>query len=448
MVGLIHVVKDLHKKGVKKWLLGLLLLCLVAGGGYAVYQQLIVIPRQEARRKVQTVPVERQNLPITVSANGTIRPERSINVSPKTSGRLKRLLVKEGDRVKQGQILAYMDDSNLRGQLIQAQGQLAAAQANLQKLLAGNRSEDIAQAEAELRNTQASLRQAEITLRQNQQLYATGAITNRDLIESQATRDSAQAEVARAQQALALQKNGSRSEDIAQARGQVLQNQGAVQNVQTQIDDTVIRAPFSGIVTRKFSDPGAFVTPTTAGSEVSSATSSSILSLAATNQVVADVAESNISQIRLGQEVSFQADAYPGKTFAGRVSQIAVESTVEQNVTSFEVKAAILSDPQQLLRSGMNVDVEFKAGELQNAIVVPTVAIARQQNATGVFVAKENNSPVFTPIKTGVTVNDKTQVLSGLSGNERVFISFPPGTRPQTRTPSLVPGMGSGSRSR
>lgn len=440
--------KDLDKKGVKKWLLGFLLLCLVAGGGYVVYQQLIVRPRQEARRKVQTVPIERQNLPITVSANGTIKPERSINVSPKTSGRLKRLLVKEGDRVKQGQILAYMDDSNLRGQLIQAQGQLAAAQANLQKLLAGNRSEDIAQAEAELRSTQASLRQAEITLRQNQQLYATGAITNRDLIESQATRDSAQAEVARAQQALALQKNGSRSEDIAQARGQVLQNQGAVQNVQTQIDDTVIRAPFSGIVTRKFSDPGAFVTPTTAGSEVSSATSSSILSLAATNQVVADVAESNISQIRLGQEVSFQADAYPGKTFVGRVSQIAVESTVEQNVTSFEVKAAILSDTQQLLRSGMNVDVEFKAGELQNAIVVPTVAIARQQNATGVFVAGENNSPLFTPIKTGVTVNDKTQVLSGLSGNERVFISFPPGTRPQTRTPSLVPGMGSGSRQR
>ena len=434
------------KKEINRWLLGFIFLCLIAGGGYA-YRQLFVNPQQEAR-KVLTARVERISLPVTVSANGTIQPERLINVSPKTSGRLKSLLVKEGDRVKQGQILAYMDDSNLRGQLIQAQGQLAAARANLQKLIAGNRSEDIAQAQAELRNVQAALREAAINLRQNQQLYSSGAISNRDLIASRAAYDSAVSEVTRAQQALALQQNGSRPEDIAQARAQVTQEQGAVQNIQTQINDTVIRAPFSGVVSKKYADPGAFVTPTTAGSEVSSATSSSILSLASTNQVVADIAESNIAQIRLGQEISFQADAYPGKTFAGRVTQIAVQSTVEQNVTSFEVKAAIASDNQQLLRSGMNVNVEFKAGELDNAMVVPTVAIARQENGTGVFVAGENNKPIFTPIQTGTTVNDKTEVLSGLTGTERVFITFPPGTKPQTRSPSFLPGMGSGSRSR
>lgn len=420
----------------------------MTGGGYTLYRQLVVIPQQQAKHKVLTARVERLSLPVTVSANGTIKPERLINVSPKTSGRLKSLLVKEGDRVKQGQILAYMDDSNLRGQLTQAQGQLAAAQANLQKLIAGNRSEDIAQAQAELGNVQAALQEAATNLRQNQQLYSSGAISNRDLIASRAAYDSAKAQVTRAQQALALQQNGSRPEDIAQARAQVMQQQGAVQNIQTEISDTVIRAPFSGVVSKKFADPGAFVTPTTAGSEVSSATSSSILSLASSNQVVADVAESNISQIRLGQEISFQADAYPGQTFTGRVTQIAVQSTVEQNVTSFEVKAAIASKNQQLLRSGMNVNVEFKAGELDNAMVVPTVAIARQENGTGVFVAGENNKPIFTPIKTGTTVNDKTQVLSGLTGTERVFITFPPGTKPQTRSPSLIPGMGGGSRSR
>ena len=428
-------------------MLGLIFLCLVTGVGYAVYRQTILIPRQEAKRKVLTVPVARVSLPISISANGTIKPERSINVSPKTSGRLKSLLVKEGDRLKQGQIVAYMDDSNFRGQLTQAQGQLAAAEANLQKLQAGNRSEDIAQAQAELRNTQATLKEAQTNQRQNEQLYSSGAISNRDLIASRASYDIATASVARAQQALALQRNGSRPEAIAQARAQVTQQQGALQNIQTQINDTVVRAPFDGVVTKKYADPGAFVTPTTAGSSVTSATSNSILSLAANNQVVANVAESNISQIRIGQEITFQADAYPGKTFNGRVTQIAVQSTVEQNVTSFEVKATILGDAQQLLRSGMNVDVDFKAGELKNALVVPTVAIARQENGTGVFVAKENNQPVFTPIKTGTTVNDKTQVLSGLVGTERVFITFPPGTRPQGRGPSLFPG-GGGSRSR
>ncbi|PSM50904.1 efflux transporter periplasmic adaptor subunit [Chroococcidiopsis sp. CCALA 051] len=436
-------VKNFKKVGITKWVLGVFLLGFVAAGSYIVYRQIVIVPRQAAQRQALSVPVERLNLSVTVAANGTIKPERSINVSPKSSGRLKSLLVKEGDWVKQGQIIAYMDDSNLQGQLIEAKGRLAEAQANLQKLVAGNRVEDIAQAQAELQNTQATLEEAASNLRQNEQLFASGAISSRDLITSRAAYNSAKAAVDRAQQALTLQQNGSRPEDIAQARAQVKQAQGALQNIQTQLNDTAIAAPFSGVVAQKYADPGAFVTPTTAGSSVSGATSNSILALAANNQVVANVSESNIAQIRIGQEIRFRADAYPGKTFKGRVNQIAVQSTVEQNVTSFQVKAAILTDPQ-LLRSGMNVDVDFKAGELKNAIAVPTVAIARQPNGTGVFVASENNNPIFTPIQTGVTVNDKTQVLSGLTGTEKVFITFPPGTRPQTRTPG-IPGMG-GSR--
>lgn len=433
------------KIGIAGWLLGLVFLSLMVAGGFIAYRRLVVIPRLEAKRQMLSVPVERLNLSVTVAANGTIKPERSINVSPKSSGRLKSLLVKEGDWVKQGQIIAYMDDSNLQGQLTEAKGRLAEVQANLQKLLAGNRAEDIAQAQAELQNTQATLEEAASNLRQNEQLFASGAISNRDLIASRAAYNSAKAAVDRAQQALTLQQNGSRPEDIAQARAQVKQAQGALQNIQTQLNDTAIAAPFNGVVAQKYADPGAFVTPTTAGSSVSGATSNSILALAANNQVVANVAESNIARIRIGQEISFRADAYPGKSFKGRVVQIAVQSTVEQNVTSFQVKSTILTNPQ-LLRSGMNVDVDFKAGELKNAIVVPTVAIARQPNGTGVFVASENNNPVFTPIQTGVTVNDKTQVLSGLTGTEKVFITFPPGTRPQTNTPGMLPGMGGGRR--
>jgi HlyD family secretion protein len=198
--------------------------------------------------------------------------------------------------------------------------------------------------------------------------------------------------------------------------------------IQTNLSDMVIRAPFSGIVARKFADPGSFVTPTTAGSAVTSASSSSILALAATNQVVAEVAEANIAQIRLGLVATIQADAYAGQTFTGRVIQIATQSSVVQNVTSFEVKTS-LPDPQQRLRSGMNVTVTFKAGELTNILMVPTGAIVQQDNAQGVFVAKGNGDSVFVPIVVGTTVNDKTEVKSGLAGNEQVLLSFPTGTR-------------------
>lgn len=151
--------KDLVKfrLRVPKWLSGLLVFSLLVGGGYVAYSQMTTVHRQEARRRIQTATVERVTLPVTISANGTVQPERSVNMSPKNSGVLKKLLVKEGDRVQAGQILAYMDNSNLQGQLTQAKAQLASAQANLNKLLAGNRPQEVAQSKAQLASAQANL---------------------------------------------------------------------------------------------------------------------------------------------------------------------------------------------------------------------------------------------------------------------------------------------------
>jgi HlyD family secretion protein len=463
-----------------KWLMGLFVLILIMGGGYLAYRQFVIMPQRQAKSKVQTAPIGRSNLPITIAANGTVQPERSVNVSPKAAGILKQLLVKEGDAVKQGQVLAYMDDSNLKGELRQTQGNLAAADANLQRLRNGNRAEDIAtvkaelaeqnanlqklrngnrlqelaEAQAKVKDSQYALRQANDDLQRNQTLYREGAISLQSLNTFRTTRDRAQAQVSQAEQAASLMRSGTRPEELAQAeavvkqkeealslseagarpedideaKAQVTAAQGAMQIIQASLDDLVLRAPFTGIVSRKFADPGAFVTPTTAGSAVSSATSSSILSLASTNQVVAQVAEANIAQIRMGLATTILVDAYPGKPFTGQVTQIATQSNVTQNVTSFEVKTSV-SDSQHLLKSGMNVNLEFKAGELNNVLIVPTAAIVQQTNAQGVFVAKDKGDPVFVPIVVGITMNDKTEVKSGLTGNERVLLSFPPGTR-------------------
>ncbi|GAB1543591.1 efflux RND transporter periplasmic adaptor subunit [Scytonema sp. NUACC21] len=459
---------DSVKGGVKiripKWLVGFLILGLLIGGGYLGVRQIMMTQRQESQRRIQSAPVERTNLPVTISANGTIKPERAINVSPKTSGVLKELLVKEGERVQQGQIIAYMDDSNLRGQLTQAKGELANAQANLRLVLAGNRNEDIAKAQADVNRNEALLLQAQSRLdlassrvRRLQGPVSEGAVARDSLDEALTEERNAKdnleqvkASIAVARQEFAKQRNGSRPEEIEQAKAQVLAAQGRLQTIQEQINDTVIRAPFTGVVTRKFADPGAFVAPTTAGSDVSSATSSSILSLASRNEVTAKVAETNISQIKLGQSVSIQADAYPEKTFTGKVTQIAAQSTVDQNVTNFEVKTSV-SDPQNLLRAGMNANVDFKVGLLDNALVIPTVAIVRQENSSGVMVLSgegDRKRPKFRPITTGVTVGNKTVVRSGVREGEQVLLSFPPGARPQGMTPRMMPFGGGPGGSR
>jgi HlyD family secretion protein len=420
--------KEFRKLKLNRWLLGLLIAIPMLGISYLAYHQFVVVPQQQAALKVQTALVQRGNLTIEISANGTVQPAQSVNVSPKTAGILKQLLVKEGDAVQQGQVLAYMDNSNLKGQLLQAQGNLAAAEANLQRVSAGNRKQDTNQAKAKLQDAQFALRQAGDDWQRNQALYESGAISKQVADTALTTRDRASSQVKQYQEALALSEVGARPEDINQALAEVTAMQGARQIIQSNLNDMVIRSPFTGIVGRKFADPGSFVTPTTAGSAVSSATSSSILSLASTNQIVAQVAETDIARIRLGLAATIQVDAYPGKNFTGQVTQIATQSDVVQNVTSFQVKTSVL-DPQRLLRSGMNVTVAFTAGELNNVLVVPTGAIVQQDNAQGVFVAKDKGDPVFVPIVVGTTVNDKTEVKSGLAGNESVLLSFPPGTR-------------------
>jgi HlyD family secretion protein len=482
--------KLLPKQLRSRWLIGFLIAAGLVGGGLTLHR---MIARSQTQQEILTALVERQNLAITITANGTVKAERTINLSPRTAGYLKQLLVKEGDRVRQGQIVAYMDDSNLQGQLTQSQAQLAQQQANLTKLLngnrtqeiaqseaqlaestarlrqleAGNRSEDISQAQARLSQAEARLRQAEDDYRRNQNLFSQGAISQQTVNQERSDRDSAQAQfneaqaalalqkrgtrseeidqaraqVAQRQQALALQKAGTRSEDIDAARAQVKNAQGSLQTIQADLNDTIIRAPFDGVVTKKFADPGSFVTPTTAGSGIEGAASNSILTLASTNQVVANLDEAKLPSIQLGQKVIVKSDAYPGRTFNAQVSQIAAQATTVQNVTSFEVKISLDEEAQRLLRAGMNTEVEFQVGAVSDAIAVPSVAIVRQEDGkTGVYVMGNNQRPVFQPVEIGAVTGNRTQIKSGLSGNEEVLISFPPGMEPKAQ--SGVPPIG------
>lgn len=484
------------KSGRSHWLL-LLLASGLAGGGLGLFRTLSPAP---ATSQLVTAQVQQKSVPITITANGTIKPERTINLSPKTAGYLKQLLVKEGDRVQQGQIVAYMDNSNLQGQLMQARAQVAQQTANLDKLINGNRTEDIAQAAAKLRETQARLQQlengnrpqeiiqaqaqlskaqadlraAQDDLQRNQSLYTAGAISQQTVVQKQSARDAAQASVNQVQAALRLQQSGSRVEEVAQARSQVEQQQqvlnllkagarpediaaaqaqvvaaqGALQTIQTQLNDTVIKAPFTGIVTQKFADPGSFVTPTTASSNAEGSASSSILTLAATYQVVAYLDEANVAQVKVGQPVKITAASYPDRTFKGTVSQVAAQATTTSNVTSFQVKVSMEPAAQQLLKVGTNTEVEFQVGQLTHATMVPSAAIVRQQNGTGVYVVGSDQKPVLRPVQIGTTVEEQTEVKAGLNPTDQVLISFPPGLEPKAQLRGPLGDLTGGNRNR
>ncbi len=514
-----------------KWIKFLLPpIVMVMFGSVGLGSKLMELLPNNSTAKPLAQAVERKTVPTIITANGTVKAYRSINLSPKTAGIIKTLLVKEGDRIKQGQVIALMDDSSLRGQLAQYQGQLLQQQANLQRLKAGNRPEDIAKAEAQLAEVTANLQQlqagnrpqdiakaeaqlaevtanlqqlqagnrpqeiaqaaaklqqAQATLKQRegdwqryQQLYKSGAISGQTLEQKRADRDVAQNQVMEAQQVLALQKAGTRPEQIAQAEAKVAQQaqavdllkagtrkeeiaqakakveqqsqavallkagtrkeeiaqafaqvqaaQGSLKTIQDQIAETKVLASFDGIVLEKYADVGAFVSPSMGGGGGASASSSSILMLTSDRQqVVVNLSESQIAKIKLGQSVTIKADAFPGERFTGKVEQISPQAKVSQNVTSVEVRVSIDSTTATKLATGMNVEADFAVGRLENAIFVPNAAVVKQAEGTGVYVLGDGNKSIFRQIQTGATVGKQTEVKSGLQGNEQVLLSPP-----------------------
>lgn len=418
------------------WIIGLVVAGVLGVSGTAVLVNRATAPREDITEL--TIPVQSQDLRVRITANGTMVAIQSVNLSPKAAGIVKELYVEQGDRVAAGDVIARMDSSTLEAELAQAQANLSQAQANLAKTRAGNTTAaigqaqaSVAQAEAQVREAQARLDLANDRVRRNETLAAEGAISRDQLDEiiSEANRarasvEQAQAGVREARRRLEDLQNGSRPEDIAVAEARVREAEGRVQAVSTQLEDTAVRAPFAGVITQKYATEGAFVTPTTSASTNSSATSTSVVALASGLEVLAEVPEVDISQISEEQAVEIVADAFPDQVFQGKVRLIAPAAVEEQNVTSFQVRVALVTGKDKL-RSGMNVDLTFLGKQLDQALVVPTVAIVTKDGQTGVLVADAENQPTFKPVTIGPTIGNQTQVLQGLETGERVFVELP-----------------------
>lgn len=441
-------VLSLIRPAVRPWLASLLTLLLLGAGGLLLWRQKQATD-QQALLDSQTAPVIRQNLVVKVTASGSIRPLTPVNISPKEPGRITAIAVDQGDRVTAGQVLARMDASNLRGELQRAEGSLAGAVANLGKMEAGNRPQEIRQARETLRDAEAQMIAIRSAFRSNQQLYEAGAIGRVTFDASRSQYLATQERINALKAQLDLVMAGFRPEDIAAARARVTEAKGALQTIRTQIADTEIRAPFSGVITQKYADIGAFVTPTTSASATSSATSSSIFALAGDLEGIANVSETDIGSIHQGQAVELRVDAFPNRTFHGTVRLIAPESVVVQNVTSFQVRIRLVGPDRGKLLSGMNFTAGFLVGRRPDALLIPTAAIVSEDKGTGVHVLGSDRKPQFRPIQVGATVGTQTEVLSGLREGERLFITFPgrrpPNGRPvRTNSPFQQPPGGGG----
>ncbi|MEA5517677.1 efflux RND transporter periplasmic adaptor subunit [Limnoraphis robusta] len=238
----------------------------------------------------------------------------------------------------------------------------------------------------------------------------------------------AEAEVAEVQSNLNELINGTRPEEIAAAQAEVREAQAQVRYYETQLEDSNVRAPFSGVIAQRYAVEGSFVTPATSASDATSATSTSIVALAKDLEVLAKIPEADIGRIKPNQTVEIIADAYPDKLFEGRVQLIAPEAVKERDVTLFQARVEIITG-KDLLQSGMNVDLKFIGDKLNNALVVPTVAIITNKGETGVLLPDEQNQPKFHPVTVGSTIGNQIQILEGIEAGDRVFLELPEGQK-------------------
>ncbi|MGC8712196.1 MAG: efflux RND transporter periplasmic adaptor subunit, partial [Leptodesmis sp.] len=321
--------------------------------------------------------------------------------------------------------------------------ELSKAESNLSLLKAGSRPEAIGQAQAGVNQAQAAIAAAQTRLdlanqraSRNQALAAEGAISQDRLDEvineqrsAKANLEQAKASYNNAVQQLNQQENGPRSQEVAQAAAQVEAARANLKAIDTQIEDTIIRAPFAGIITQKNATPGDFVTPTSFASSTSSATS--IVTLANDLEILAKVPEVDIGQIKPGQEVEIRVDAFPNQTFKGivrLVSPEAKEDPTQRGVITFEVRVRIVSGKDKL-RSGMTTDLAFLGKQKNNALMVPTVAIVTNKGQPGVLIPDRNNKPRFQPVTIGPNIGNETEIIEGIKPGDPVFVELPAGQK-------------------
>ena len=281
-----------------------------------------------------TEAVTRGNLSITVTANGTLQPTRSVNIGSELSGTVTRVLVDVNDRVKKGQVLVELDTAKFRDQVERSRATLASMVAK------------VAQAVATVKESQANLAR----------LQEVGRLSG-GKVPSKTELDAAQASFERAQA------------DEAAARAGVADARAALSTDETNLSKASIRSPIDGIVLTRTVDPGNAV-----AASLQAVTLFTIAEDLTRMKLQINVDEADVGMIDVGQTASFSVSTYPARKYPAKITRVAYGSTTTDNVvtyiTNLEVENGDLS-----LRPGMTATATISATERRNVLMVPNTAL-------------------------------------------------------------------------
>ncbi|MEW5924125.1 MAG: efflux RND transporter periplasmic adaptor subunit [Candidatus Zixiibacteriota bacterium] len=309
---------------------------------------------------------------VVVSANGIVTPIDRIEIKSKASGRIEDLPVEVGDFVEKNALIARLDQTDVKAELDQAKADL-----------------DIATAE---------LKQSTDNHYRRQQLFEKKLISEEELDQA----------------VLAL----------AQAKGKMVRAQTIFDRAQIQFDETIVRAPISGIILQKYVEEGQIIA--SGISNVSGGTP--IADIADMNSVYieAGIDEIDVGKVGVGQPAMVVAEAYPQMRFKGKIVRIAPEARIDQNVTLFDVVIQV-ENREGKLKSGMNTTVEITIIEENEVLLVPTMVLnmpreESEKTYVRMVMVKEGESFVPRQVEIGLSDFKQTIILSGLNENDIIGV--------------------------
>ncbi len=291
--------------------------------------------------------------PLVLMGNVAVR---QVNLGFKVAGRIQELKVDEGDSIVPEQVLAQLEKVYFQDAIAQLAAQRDQAKANLSKLVAGNRPEEIAQAAANVKEKEATLANAKIALDRAEELWNRAVGTRKAFDDAQAAYREAEARLNVAREALRLMRAGFRAEDIEAARAQLADREAALQVAQRQLADADLIAPSRGVVLSRVREVGAIVG---AGETVF------VLSLTDPVWVRSYVSEVDLGRVKPGMEVSVKIDTPGAPVLKGRIGFISTTAEfTPKTVETQELRTAlvyririVVSDAGDVLRQGMPVTV-------------------------------------------------------------------------------------------
>jgi HlyD family secretion protein len=356
-----------------------------------------------------------------LTAGGYIIPHRKVELAPKITGRVEWIGVEKGDTVARGQVLLRIEQREFVAAVDRTQALLAGARARLQELEAGSRPEEIERARAGVEEARSNVANAVLDLERFERLHAEGAVSRQTLDVAKNRHEVALAQQAAAQQGYELLRVGPRREQIDSARAQLREAEAVVRAAQVDLDSTVIRAPIAGTVLERLVEPGEIVTISFIGGR---GAKSAVLSLADLGvlDVEVDVSQNEIGKVRLDQPASIVADAFPDRTYQGRVTEMAPEANRQKATLQVKVRVA---RPDGVIRPEMNAKVTFlepPSGPTGPAkVFVPKEAVFSRDAQSFVYLV-DGGKAIARAVRIGAEADGRIEVLEGLAGGEQVVV--------------------------